>query len=57
MDVEQFIRDPALAQSVVGKTLNSLLWPPDVQAQMTVEPDVKSLHLAEEIVSDWRFEV
>lgn len=57
MDVEQFIRDPALAQSVVGKTLNSLLWPPDVHAQMTVEPDVKSLHLAEEIVSDWRFEV
>lgn len=55
MDVERYIRNPEEGMALVGRKLDDLLWPPDMRAEMTKNPDASKLVLAKEIRSDFDY--
>lgn len=54
MDVEAFIRDQRLGESVVGKRLDSLIYPPDVDIAKTIPARSKDLTVAPDM-TDYAF--
>jgi hypothetical protein len=49
MDTRQFLEDYQLAQTVVGRKLHELVYPPDMHGKMSCEPPSRTLAVAPEI--------